>query len=169
MTSPGLTSQELLSALGSDSPSFRRSAADLADLFHQCEGTPEVALRYREWRSFVDSAYGSQVGNAELFVRHTYLSTLARLVARLFLDPRFTPRNPEDLLNTVTGKYFQERGIDNFIEDDFFTWMVAPDVGPKGLELAARLCNSLSGYDFRQSPPDVLTSLYDHLAHPPGF
>ena len=169
MTSPGPTRQELLSALGSDSPSFRRSAADLADLFHQCEGTPEVALRYREWRSFVDSAYGSQVGNAELFVRHTYLSTLGRLVARLFLDPRFTPRNPEDLLNTITGKYFQERGIDNFIEDDFFTWMVSPAVGPKGLELVARLCNSLSGYDFRQAPPDVLTSLYDHLAHPPGF
>ena len=168
-TSPGPTPQELLSAFGPDSPIFHRAAADLADLFGQCQGTAEVDLRYREWRSFVEKAYGSQVGDPQLFVRHTYLSTLARLVARLFLDPRFTPRNPEDLLNTVTGRYFQERGIDNFIEDDFFTWVVAPCVGEKGLELIARLCDSLSGYGFREAPPDVLPALYDQLAHPSEF
>ena len=168
-TSPGPTPQDLLSAFGPDSPIFHRAAADLADLFGQCQGTPEVGLRYREWRSFVEKAYGSPVGDPQLFVRHTYLSTLARFVARLFLDPRFTPRNLEDLLNTVTGRYFQERGIDNFIEDDFFTWVVAPCVGEKGLELVARLCNSLSAHDFRQAPPDVLPALYDQLAHPAGF
>ena len=164
-----MTPQEFLSAFGPDSPAFRRAAADLEGLFHQCEGTPEVGLRYREWRRFVDNAYGSQVSDPQLFVRQTYLSTLARLAARLFLDPRFAPRNPRDLLDTVTGTYFQERGIDNFIEDDFFTWIVAPSVGEKGLGLVARLCDSLSSYDFRQAPPDVLTSLYDHLAHPAGY
>ena len=163
-----MTPQELLSALGPDSPAFRRAAADLDGLFHQCEGTPEVGLRYREWRRFVDNAYGSQVGDPELFVRHTYLSTLARLAARLFLDPRFTARNPQALSDTITGKYFQEQGIDNFVEDDFFTWIVAPCAGDRGLEFMARLCDSLSGYDFRQALPDALTALYDHLAHPPG-
>ncbi len=164
-----MTLQELLQALGPDSPSFRRAAADLDGLFHQCEDTPEVSLRYREWRRFVDNAYGSQVGHPQLFVRHTYLSTLARLAARLFLDPRFTARDPQALSDTITGKYFQEQGIDNFIEDDFFTWIVAPCAGDIGLEFIARLCDSLSSYDFRQAPPDVLTALYDHLAHPPGF
>ena len=164
-----MTPQELLQALGPDSPAFRRAASDLTDLFRQCEGTREVELRYREWRSFVDNAYGSQVGDPHLFVRHTYLSTLARLVARLFLDPRFTARDPQTLSDTITGKYFQEQGIDNFVEDDFFTWMVTPCAGEKGPELVARLCDSLSAYDFRQAPPDALTALYDHIAHPPGF
>ena len=163
-----MTPQELLQALGPDSPAFHRAAADLESLFRQCEGTPEVDLRYREWRRFVDNAYGSQVGDPHLFVRHTYLSTLARFAARLFLDPRFTARDPLALSDTITGRYFQEQGIDNFIEDDFFTWVVAPCAGEKSLELMAQLCNSLSGYDFRQASPDVLTALYDHLAYPKG-
>jgi hypothetical protein len=168
------TARSIGVALGPNSPTFRHASRELLALFRQVEGTSEVAVRYREWQSYLSIVYGSAVGDDALFVRHTYLSLVARFIARFFLDvgsPRQTGAvpllaSPEDLVKTVNGEYFREQAIHNFIEDDFFTWLLAPEIIESGVDLVRRLASSLAAYDFAQARQDLLKGLYQELVDP---
>ena len=109
------SAQSIVEALGAGSATFRQASSQLKALFQQAKEIPPVELRYREWRSFLSTADRSQAGDEALFVRHSYLAILARLIARAFLEPGRTPDNPPDLPKTITGEYFLQRGISNFI------------------------------------------------------
>jgi hypothetical protein len=156
----------LVSALGPDSPAFRRLVPELTALYRRVEDVPEAAVRYREWQSCLAVVYGSPVGDPSLFVRHTYLALIARLIARLFLKPGAIPAGQEALTAIVRGWYFREQGINNFIEDDFFTWPLLPDVAGEGLELVRSLGDTLAAYDFSRAGPDLLQGLYQVLVDP---
>lgn len=162
------STESIVEALGAASVTFGQASSELKSLFHQAKEFPPVELRYREWRSFLSTAVRFQAGDEALFVRHTYLAILARLIARAFLEPDRTLDNPPDLHKTITGEYFLQRGISNFIEDDFFTWILSPSIARAGLELVAELANTVSGYDFGRGQPDHLASLYQELVDPPG-
>lgn len=160
------TRQEFVAALGPASPTFRRLFPELQALYQQVAEAPEVAVRYRQWQAYLSIVYGSAVGDPALFIRHTYLSLTARLVARLFLEPGVLLAHPEDLAATVEGAYFREQGIDNFIEDDFFTWVLHPDAAETGIELLRRLAQALAAYDFSRARQDLLKGLYEGLVDP---
>ena len=160
------TAQDFVAALGPGSPTFRRLFPELLALYRRVEDVPEVAVRYREWQSCLSIVYGSAVGDPALFIRHTYLSLAARLIARFFLEPGVTLTRPEELAGTVHGGYFREQGIDNFIEDDFFTWLLLPEAREEGVDLVRRLAAALAVYDFRQAGQDLLKGLYEGLVDP---
>jgi hypothetical protein len=160
------TARGIVVALGPNSPTFRHTFSELQALFRRVQASPEVAVRYREWQSYLSIVYGSEVGDEGLFVRHTYLSLVARLIARLFLEHGVMLADAEGLVKTVNGEYFREQGINNFIEDDFFTWLLGPGVLAAGLALVGRLANSLSVYDFAQARQDLLKGLYEELVDP---
>src|SRR5918992_5405250 len=161
------TARSVVVALGASSPTFRHVFPVLLGLFRKVKDAPEVVVRYREWQSYLSIVYGSEVGDDALFVRHTYLSLVARLIARSFLEPGAMLTSLEDLGKTIDGEYFREQGIDNFIEDDFFTWLLkSPDIVGDALELARRLAHSLAVYDFGQARQDLLKSLYEELVDP---
>lgn len=161
------TARSVVVALGASSPTFLHVSPVLLGLFRQVKDMPEVAVRYQEWQSYLSIVYGSAVGDDSLFVRHTYLSLVARLIARFFLEPGAMLTSLEDLGKTIDGEYFREQGIDNFIEDDFFTWLLkSPEIAAEALELARRLAYSLAVYDFGQARQDLLKSLYEELVDP---
>jgi hypothetical protein len=161
------SARSIVVALGASSPTFRHVFPALVGLFRKVKDTPEVAVRYQEWQSYLSIVYGSAVGDDIIFVRHTYLSLVARLIARFFLEPGAPLTSPEDLGKTIDGEYFREQGIDNFIEDDFFTWLLkSPEIAVDALELARRLAHSLAVYDFGQARQDLLKSLYEELVDP---
>jgi methylase of polypeptide subunit release factors len=160
------TARSIVAALGPGSPTFRRLFPELLALYRRVEDAPEVAVRYRQWQSYLSIVYGSAVGDPALFIRHTYLSLAARLIARLFLEPGVTLTRPEELAGTVHGGYFREQGIDNFIEDDFFTWLLLPEAREEGLDLVRRLAAALAVYNFRQAGQDMLKGLYEGLVDP---
>jgi N-6 DNA Methylase len=161
------TARSVVVALGASSPTFGQVFPALSGLFEEVKDAPEVAIRYQEWQSYLSIVYGSVVGNDALFVRHTYLSLVARLIARFLLGPGAMLASPEDLGKTIDGDYFREQGIDNFIEDDFFTWLLkSPEIAADALELTRRLAYSLAVYDFGQARQDLLKSLYEELVDP---
>jgi hypothetical protein len=163
----GPTARSLVVALGANSPTFRHVFPTILGLLRTIKDTPEVAIRYQEWQSYLSIVYGSEVGDEALFVRHTYLSLLARLIARFFLEPDTMLTSPADLGMTIDGEYFRQQGIDNFIEDDFFTWLLkSPEIAVDALDLSRRLASSLAVYDFGQARQDLLKSLYEELVDP---
>ena len=152
--------------LGANGPIFRYACDVLSRLYHEVNDEPGVQVRFREWQSRLSIAYGVPVGDEELFVVHTYLATLARLVALWHIQSNAPLPSGEDYVKVINGDYFRERDIYNFVEDDFFTWNLNPKVLDDFLELVRRLTDTLTAYDLTNRGQALLRFLYYELADP---
>ena len=120
---------------------------------------PAVAARYREWRNCLARYYGGPWGDPDLFIRHTYVSTVARLIGARILSPESPPAAPEDLAAVVDGTHFRERDVYNFAEEDFFTWVLHPLVAGEALSLTGGLMSALREWDPRSPSAEPIESL----------
>ena len=136
----------------------------LRRLYHEVEPEPDVRARFEEWRWYVSLAYGGVVGDAELFVRHTYLSTMARLVALHHVEPKAALLSQEEWIKVVNGDFFRERAFYNFAEEDLFTWTLNPRVLDSSLELVRRMARDLADNDPGTTGKELLTASYRELA-----
>ena len=161
------TARNMASAFGLDSPVFHQAYPELLALFQHVKDVPEVSLRFWLWSGYQRSVNNSPEDEEALFVRESYVALLARLVARLFLDSRPLPRDAAELTKILDGEFFQEQYITNFIEDDFFAWLLCPAVLNQGLALLVTLAESLSRYDFTGGEPELLTGLYEGFESSP--
>ena len=123
-----------------------------------------MAARYREWRNCLSRYYGRPFGDPDLFITHTYVSTVARLMGARILSPDSSPTGPEDLSAIVDGTYFRERDVYNFAEEDFFTWLLHPLIAGEALSLCGGLMDALRKWDPRRpgnGPIDSPRALVD--------
>ena len=81
------STSNLQADLGADGPTLRYACDVLGRLYRQVEGEPGVQVRFREWQSRTSAGPGATVSDEGLFVTHTYLATLARLVALRHIQP----------------------------------------------------------------------------------
>jgi len=160
------TARNMVAGLGPASPVFRQTFHVLLSLYREVKDEPEVQVRFREWQSYLSIVYGESVGDQELFVKHTYLSILARLIALYHLQPNAFLPSREDHIKVINGVYFRDRDIYNFGEEDFFTWTLNSKVLDDSLELVRRLINTLAAYDFTRAGQDLLKGLYQELVDP---
>lgn len=148
----------LVAAIGAGSSFYARVIPEFLQLFSQVSTLPGVSVRYRTWRSLTSTA-----SDHHSFVRQTYAAIVARFVARLFLEPGRTVARPEDLRDTINGDHFRSLGINNFIEDDFFTWVLHPGIEEQGLELVGGLSDRLQSVDLGHLSPNLINELYANL------
>lgn len=162
---------EIGPSLGAESLTFRHATLELLELLQLVKATPLVEVKLREWQACMSAIYRGPVGDEALFVRHTYLALVARLIARSFIDGGPEVVAPQtrahDLRETIGGDFFNQRDINNFVEDDFFTWLLSPVIDGPGLNLVARLSATLSCYQTGRDDPGLLASLYRELVDPP--
>jgi len=127
---------------------------------------PQFVVLYNTWERYLRVVYGTLRVEPELFIRHTYLATLAKLMAwqRLRAEEPLSTR--EQLIELMMGKLFQRKGILGYIEDDFFAWLARPEAQEAGLEAMRALLSLLTNYDFSRLTEDVLKSLYQELVDP---
>ena len=131
--------RNMASAFGPDSPAFHQAYPELLALFQHVKDVPEVSLRFRLWGGYQLGVDRSPEGEEALFIRETYVALLARLVARMFLDASPAPRDVTELTKILDGEFFQGQNITNFVEDDFFTWLLCPPVVNQGAALMATI------------------------------
>ena len=155
-----LTARRAVTYLGPASSTFGHALDVLGLMYHAVKDEPEVEVRFREWQSCIPVSSGGADGDERLFLVHTYLATLARLMAFSHLRPKAAPSDKDDLVKMVTGDYFRERDIYNFVEEDFFTWYLNSKVLDDALELVSRLLDTLAANDFASGGQDVLKGLY---------
>lgn len=99
-------------------------------------------------------------------MRHTYLATLAKVLAWRRLTPSATELSEADISGLLSGRLFQNRGLQNFLEQDFFSWLSRPEAFGTAKIVVARIAALLQLYDLEKLSEDVLKTLYQGLVDP---
>lgn len=158
------TAQDVVRRFGERSAVFGQARLRLWEMWQRVRETGPVDTKFREWNSLLAYAYGDQVGEEELFLRHTYLSLLARLMANVAIQ-RQLPTS-EELAGLVDGAAFHKLGLPNLVEEDFFAWVLEQEVRSDALSLLGGLAQHLSVYNFDALNEDLLKELYQELVDP---
>ena len=161
------TSADIVRRFGLRSPTFATAAHLLRDalaVFNTAEaGAAEV--KRQQWAFYLARVYGSaDASNEEMFVRHTYLCQFAKILAyAAYFSAGEATSHIEDILN---GQGFEVLGISNVGEEDFFAWVLAPEVKGRTLAAFAQIAASLAVYDLGKINEDLLKQLYQNLVEP---
>jgi type I restriction-modification system DNA methylase subunit len=151
---------------GTDSPAFRQASARWAELVQKIRGHSDFKVIYDNWRKYLRIAYGTTVGDEHLFLRHTFLATLAKLIAYIRLTDRSDAPNLQETAEIIQGSFFEKQGILNFLEEDFFSWVGRDPLVMETQRVVLQLVNLLFTYNLRELSEDVLKELYQVLVDP---
>jgi len=158
--------ENFLEDFGSSSPAFRSASSLWLEAIAAIRKQSDYRVIYENWRKYLRIAYGTSVGDEHLFVRHTYLATLAKLIAYVRITGAQTAPEEEQTQEIIQGTFFEKQQIMNFLEEDFFSWVARAPVVSCTQKIASRLANLLFTYQLRELSEDVLKELYQGLVDP---
>ena len=163
------TTENFKKDFGLGSYLFESIQRELTAVFRAVKAEEEIALSYSEWSRYLTYTYGSVATNEALFVKHTYLSILARFIVWAALagsSNSGTETSSALIESLISGSHFQRIGILNLAEKDFFHWVGYPPIHAKLEGLWLRVLNQLRTYDFAEIHEDVLKGVYQELVDP---
>ena len=120
-------------------------------------------ILYDQWAGFLRIVYGSKVDSEDLFIRHTYLATLAKLLTYSSFSGGALPISTGQVKEILDGRVFEKWNIHNFLEEDFFSWVARSEAG---IRAASLIIEKLAKYDLSTMDEDILKSLYQELVDP---
>ncbi len=150
------------------------SFAELDAVWRTVANEPDFAVLYESWDNYLRIAYGTsfadEAAGRDLFIRHTYLATLAKLMvwARLVGGVSAGEADDDEVAGLLSGRAFEAYGILNFLEEDFFAWVSREPAADVGIAVAKRLLGLLAAYDLSRISEDVFKGLYEQLVDPEG-
>ncbi len=153
------TSQDIVKRFGDTSAVFNSSLRKLTAMSLAFQDNPTYQVKFNEWDKLLAKAYGHSVARNQLFLRHTYLSILAKLIAYASLYKQ-KPKGQE-LRGILTGKAFVN--LTNLAEEDFFCWILMTSLESDAAELLQGLAQHLAVYDMTKVNEDLLKELYENL------
>ncbi len=155
------TATDLKWRFGPGSPTYQLAVDELAALWNEVKKEKENALKLELWTKNMEIVYGSKPEEA-IFISHTYLVTLVKLIVYLRLSEAHTV-NEDELVKVITGEYFNSYGIANLIEEDFFTWILHPRIRERTLKLFSDIARQLLRYDLSQIDEDFFKEIYQEI------
>lgn len=151
---------------GSDSPAFREASGLWLEVANRIREHTDFKVIYENWRKYLRIAYGTAVGDESLFIRHTFLATLAKLIAYTRITGARAAPEQDETEEIVKGTFFEKQRIVNFLEEDFFSWVGRAAVLAVTQRIVSRLVSLLFTYNLRELSEDVLKELYQQLVDP---
>ncbi len=158
--------EEIVKDFGLKSPAFKYCLNIFEKIWDVIRNRTDFQIVYENWEKYLRVTYGSLIGNEELFLRHSYLAVFTKLIVWVRLSENSTVPSAETIIKILDGDFFIEQGIDNFLEEDFFSWVVREQTKDAGLDISRKLINQLSNYNLRELSEDILKSLYQELVDP---
>jgi len=158
--------EEIVRDFGIKSPAFKYSLHVMAGTWDFVKERSDFKVVYDNWESYLRVTYGSVIGSEDLFLRHSYLAVFTKLIVYMRISESGAIPSQEGIRKILDGDFFTEQGIDNFLEEDFFSWIVREQTKDTGLDIARKLINQLSNYNLRELSEDILKSLYQELVDP---
>ena len=146
---------------GPESQTYFVASEILGSLWDKVWNERDVTLKLDLWCKNMEIVYGSRPKVAS-FIDHTYLVTLVKLIVFLRLSGGEFFKE-EDLRKVLTGEYFASYGIANLIEEDFFAWVLHPDITDDILRLVHRITKELMRYDLSQIDEDFFKEIYQEI------
>ena len=160
------TTEEFVRDFGINSPAYAFAIKLLRREWKRVSEKDEFQVIYENWEKYLRIAYGTSVADTELFLRHTYLGTFVRLLAFMRFNKKPTIPTTKDVDEIFTGRFFQKLGIQNFLEEDFLSWVAREKVRDTLVVLVQRISTLLEKYHLEELSEDVLKSLYQELVDP---
>ncbi|MGH7985886.1 MAG: Eco57I restriction-modification methylase domain-containing protein [Candidatus Binataceae bacterium] len=144
--------------LGRESVVYEVARSRLEAVWKEVSSRPDVVLKRQLWAERLRLVYGDTVDDDALFFQHTYLTIVAKTMATLALHVELP--QPEDLLS---GRSFQQAGINGVVESDFFDWVLAAG---DSADLVHRISAQVARFRLGDIRHDVLKGLYESLIDP---
>ncbi len=144
--------------LGRESVAYEIASSRLEVLWSAVKDLSDVRLKRQLWSERLALVYGTSIDDDALFFQHSYLTIVAKTMATLILGAELP--TPADLLS---GKVFQDAGIDGVVESDFFDWVLAASGGD---DLIHRISTQVARFRLGDIKHDVLKVLYESLIDP---
>lgn len=120
------------------------------------------------WTDFVSYLGGeSPVGGFDrpTYAGEQYILTLAKLICANILAGKALLSDDIELVSILDGTFFQNRGLSNLVEYDYFGWLNAPPHIGALLPTARAIQKDLIAYDFGSAPAeDLFGALMAQLA-----
>jgi hypothetical protein len=158
--------ENFLQDFGTTSPAFRYAASLWLEAAETIREQSDFKVIYDNWRKYLRIAYGAAVGDRDLFVRHTFLATLAKLIAYIRITNAQSAPEEHETIEIIQGTFFEKQRIMNFLEEDFFSWVGRAPVSAVTQCIVHRLINLLFTYQLRELSEDVMKELYQELVDP---
>lgn len=130
---------------------------------------PEYAGLIKElWCSFVSfvNARGTAGFDVHEYTRELYILTLGKLICANAIENKSLLSDDTELAEILNGTFFRNRGLENFIEYDYFGWLnTAGPLQDRLLSAAKGIQQDLQAYDFRLiADEDIFGQLMAQLA-----
>ena len=168
---------------GAWSPLYREGMAALKRAWAKVHREPEARLAFDTWQRYLTVTYGrltedttetkdtetgEEVSELEnLFLRHTYLASIAKLMIWAALSQGKSGENLRQVANDVlSGRYFQSTRLANLVDDDFFHWVRRGQAEAILAPNWERILSHLTEYDLSRLKEDVLKGVYQQLIDP---
>lgn len=168
---------------GSWGPLYRDGMAALKRAWARVSDGSEARLAFETWQRYLTVTYGrlaedttahkdketkeniSELEN--LFLRHTYLASIARLLIWAALSEGKDADNLRQVAKDVlSGKFFQSKRLANLVDDDFFHWIRNAETEKILAPMWERILSHLTDFDLSQIREDVLKGVYQQLIDP---
>ncbi len=177
------TSEAIREDFGSYSHLFLMGLAALRNAWVKARGTSEARLAFDTWKSYLTVTYGklSESDRAkrdeetgqdvsemeELFLRHTWLVSMSRLMVWAALSSGQTGGTMRQVAREVfSGSYFESKRLANLADEDFFHWIRAKEVEEVLASVWEMVLDTLLSYDLSRIHEDVLKGVYQQLIDP---
>ncbi len=161
-----VTSERVIHDFGTKSHAFQTTTNLLAALWQEVESQSVYQVIYSNWEKYLRIVYGSDVSDQQLFIRHTYLATLAKLMSWMRISESVSLPHSDEIIEILEGRFFRVYGIDNFLEEDFFSWLTHKEASKIGVNAVRWLFSLLQNYNLHDLSEDVLKTLYQELVDP---
>lgn len=156
------TLKRIEESFGYQSNVFIESFRELSRQFNDVKKYGEVQVSLEQWKKFLSIAYGAFDASDENFLIHSYLSIFSKMLAYAVVSNQ-DYISEEEMKGVLAGGIFNRYNIQNFIDNDFFHWVVA-ERNFYGLRKVFRLiAQEISAYDFNDVDEDVLKGVYQEL------
>ena len=155
------TAEDLKIRFGAGSPIYELAAEELHGMWELAGKVPESVLKINLWKRTMQIVYGRQPED-QVFVDYTYVVTLVKLIVYLRLSGVRVVKDDE-LTEALSGEYFVRFGIQNLIEEDFFTWILDQKILKETLLFARGITQGLLKYDLSQIDEDLFKELYQQI------
>ena len=159
-------SENFLEDFGPFSPAFRSAWSLWLQAIAAIGKQSDYQAIYENWCKYLRMAHGTTVGDEHLFIRHTYLATLAKLIAYLRITGAQTAPKEAQTQEIIQGTFFEKQQIMNFLEKDFFSWVARAPVLSYTQKIVSRLAKLLFTYELGELSEDVMKELYQTLVDP---
>jgi hypothetical protein len=177
------TSEAIREDFGSYSHLFHDGLATLRQAWVAARSASEARLAFDTWQSYLTVTYGklSESERArrdketgvevsemdELFLRHTWLVSVSRLMVWAALSGGQTSEPLRQVAREVfSGRYFESKRLANLADEDFFHWIRTPKAEQILAPVWERVLDTLLTYDLLRIREDVLKGVYQQLIDP---